>query len=232
MIRSVLIAAVVLLGLPFAGLAQPGMPDTFNYDPEVIELINSAKQLMSEGDYEGANKQFRLALATKKTLPTDMSYFFAETLFIINQFQNSKNFVDKYINLAGKGGDYYDEAIRLQSLLNDRFSEIRDCQLCNLSGYRFVTCDNCQGLGQSTEVCYHCKGHGLTTCPKCTGMGVLISANALGQRQYESCPLCDSKGYLACTVCHGDKTLSGTCTVCLGTGQEVSSQICNHIETP
>ena len=232
MIKRILVTTLFFSSICFSGIAQPGMPDTFIYDPDVVALISSAKELMSEGDYEGANKMFRRALATKKTLPTDMSYFFAETLFIINQFQNSKNFIDKYLKLAGQGGDYYDEALKLQTLLTDRFNEIRDCELCNLSGYRFVTCDNCHGEGESTEVCYQCKGHGLTTCPKCTGMGVLISFNSLGQRQYESCSLCESKGYVVCTVCHGEKTLSGTCTVCLGTGHKVSSQICNHQDTP
>lgn len=225
----VLVIGLFLAGLQFT-VAQSSAPQVFNYDPEVLDLIEQAKEYMASEDYEAANAMFRKALATKKTLPTEMSYFFAETLFVINQFQNSKNFVDKYLELAGKAGDYYDEAIALQQLLNERFDQIRTCNLCNLSGYRYVPCDNCGGLGKSTEACYQCKGHGLTTCNKCFGKGVLITLNALGQKIYGSCDLCDSKGYLECSLCHGEKTLSGACTVCLGAGKKVSSQICNHQE--
>jgi tetratricopeptide (TPR) repeat protein len=208
--------------------AQIDAPEPFIYDPAVLELIATAKKQMSAGDYEQANKTFRKALATNKTLPTEMSYLFAETLFVINQYQNSKNFVDKYLDLAGQGGDYYEKAVQLESMLEERFREIRECDYCNLSGYRYVECDNCGGTGKSVEICYNCKGNGVTTCPKCMGKGVLITYNSLGGRQYESCDLCDSKGYVTCPVCHGEKTLSGVCTVCLGTGKKVSSQICDH----
>jgi len=209
-------------------LAQTDMPQAFVYDPDVVELVATAKKQMEAGDYEAANKSFRKVLATNKTLPTEMSYLFAETLFVINQYQNSKNFVEKYLDLAGQGGDYYDKAIELNNMLDARFTEIRDCDFCNLSGYRYVVCDNCDGSGHSIEMCYNCKANGLTTCPKCTGNGVLISFNTFGERQYQSCSLCDSRGYIVCTVCHGEKNISGTCNVCLGTGQKVSSQICNH----
>ena len=230
MINKFFSLIIILFGAVSISWSQPNTPPVFNYDPEVLELIAQAKEHMSNEEYEQANSLFRRALATKKTLPTEMSYLFAETLFVINQFQNSKNFVDKYIELAGQGGDYYEEAIKLQELLNGRFDQIRTCNLCNLSGYRYVTCDNCQGIGKTTEACYQCKGHGLTTCHKCIGKGVLITLNSLGQRKYESCDLCDSKGYLECNLCHGEKTLSGACSVCLGAGQKVSSQICNHVE--
>lgn len=209
-------------------MAQSTMPQPFIYDPDVLVLMEAAKKQMQEGNYEEANKTFRKVLATNRTLPTEMSYLFAETLFVINQYQNSKNFVNKYIDLAGKGGDYYDKAIDLRNMLDDRFNEIRNCDYCNLSGYRYVVCDNCDGAGHSIEVCYQCKANGLTTCPKCIGNGVLISLNTFGDRQYESCDRCDSRGYIICTVCNGDKHLSGTCNVCLGSGQKVSSQICNH----
>jgi DnaJ-class molecular chaperone len=164
-------------------------------------------------------------------LPTSLSYFFAETLYVIHQNQNAKNFIEKYIELAGQGGDYYADALRLQELIKIQFDEIKDCEYCNLSGYRYVVCDNCNGLGQTVEVCYNCNSHGLTMCPKCIGRGVLITANQLGSPTYSSCDMCDSKGYITCPVCHGTGELSGRCNVCLGTGQKVSKTICNHQDT-
>lgn len=219
-----------LLGLSFSTLAQAELPQKIRYDQDVIDLMNKAKAEMKAEDYTAANKTFRKALATRKILPTNLSYLFAETLYIIHQYQNSLNFVDKYIDLAGQGGDYYDKAIELKGLLQAEFDKIKNCEYCNLSGYRYVLCDNCKGIGQTTETCYNCKGSGATVCPKCMGEGVYITFNSFSGKQYQACEICEGKGYSTCHICEGDKILSGTCSVCLGTKQKVSSTLCNHIE--
>ncbi len=219
------------------GLVRPLLVQSQNihlpsqFDAKVITLVDEAKQLMEQGDYEGANRSFRKSLATKKVLPTSMSYFFAETLYVIHQNQNAKNFVVKYIELAGKGGDYYDDAIRLEKLIDVQFEEIKNCEYCNLSGYRYVICDNCNGLGVTVDICYNCNGHGLIMCPKCFGKGVIITTNAFGELLYTPCDLCESKGYIIDPVCNGTGELSGRCNVCLGTGKKVSNIICNHQPT-
>ena len=210
---------------------SPTIPPAPQFDRDVVALVDQAKAQMDQGDYEGANKTFRKALATKRVLPTSMSYFFAETLFVIHQNQNAKNFVEKYIQLAGRGGDYYDKAIRLKNLIDSQFEEIKDCEYCNLSGYRYIECDNCNGLGHTVEICYNCHGNGLIMCPKCIGRGVLITMTSFGEPIYSSCDLCNSKGYITCNICNGEKELSGRCNVCLGTGKKVSKIICNHNPT-
>ena len=212
-------------------LAQaPLIPPPQQFDDDIVALLDQAKSQMGQGDYEGANKSFRKALATKKVLPTSMSYFFAETLYVIHQNQNAKNFVEKYLELAGQGGDYYAKAVRLKVLIDNQFEEIKACEYCNLSGYRYTECNNCNGLGHTVEVCYKCYGNGLTMCPKCIGRGVLILSNQFGDPIYSSCDMCDSKGYITCPVCNGTKEISGRCNVCLGTGNKVSKTICNHQE--
>ena len=210
-------------------LAQTSqMPPFKQYDPDVVALIDKAKTQMTLGDFDDANNTFRKALATKKVLPASMSYFFAETLFVIHQNQNARNFVEKYIELVGQGGDYYDKAVNLKSLIDAQFQEIKNCEHCNLSGYRYIVCDNCNALGHTVETCHTCRGNGLLMCPKCVGRGVLISANAFQEKKYSSCDLCNSKGYITCTTCNGTKELSGRCNICLGTGKKVSKTICNH----
>lgn len=210
-------------------LAQsPRILPPAQFDADIVALVDKAKAQMDEGDYEGANKTFRKALASKRVLPSSLSYYFAETLYVIHQNQNAKNFVEKYIELAGKGGDHYDDAIRLKELIDKQFDEIKECDYCNLSGYRYIECDNCNGLGHTVEVCYNCHGNGLTMCPKCIGRGVLITSNQFGEQIYSSCNMCDSKGYIICPVCNGTEELSGRCNVCLGTSKKVSKTICNH----
>ena len=201
------------------------------FDPEVIALVEKAKAQMDAEDYEGANATFRKALATKKVLPTSMSYWFAKTLFVIHQNQNARNFVEKYIELAGRGGDYYDEAVSLRNLIDSQFEDIKNCNYCNLSGYRYIECDNCDGTGHTDDVCYNCRGNSPIMCKKCIGRGVIITTNAFGELIYSSCDQCSSKGYVTCPVCNGKEIISGRCNVCLGTGKKVSTIICNHQET-
>lgn len=198
------------------------------FDPEVEALITKARQQMADDDYEGANATFRRALATKKVLPTSMSYLFAKTLFVIHQNQNAKNFVEKYIDLAGQGGDYYEDAVRLLDLINAEFKAIEECQFCNLSGYRYTTCENCRGVGETIEDCYKCHGNSPIMCPKCIGRGVVITVTSFGEKIYTSCNRCESKGYIACPICNGEKEIKGRCSVCLGTGKKVSKEICTH----
>ncbi|MEN8250736.1 MAG: hypothetical protein ABFS32_17515, partial [Bacteroidota bacterium] len=148
----------------------------------------------------------------------------------IHQNQNARNFVEKYIELAGQGGDYYDDALTLKNMIDEQFEEIKSCEYCNLSGYRYKVCDNCNGLGHTVDVCYNCKGHGHLLCPNCIGNGVKITLNQFGEKMYSSCEICNSKGYIVCPVCSGEKEISGKCKICLGTGKEVSKTICNHQE--
>jgi hypothetical protein len=230
--KVVIIFIVLTSSLSSRLLAQsPLIPPAPQFDGDIIALVDKAKAQMEQGDYEGANKTFRRALATKRVLPTSMSYFFAETLYVIHQNQNAKNFIEKYLELAGQGGDYYTKALKLKELIDNQFTEIKECDYCNLSGYRYIECDNCNGLGHTVEECYKCYGNGLTMCPKCIGRGVLITSNRFGDPVYGSCDMCDSKGYIICPVCNGSEELSGRCNVCLGTGKKVSKVICNHQDT-
>jgi len=132
------------------------------------------------------------------------------------------------LGLAGQGGNYYEKAIELKGLLQAEFKKIKTCDYCNLSGYRYVSCYNCDGVGTTTETCHNCKGSGKTVCPKCLGEGVYITFNSFSGKQYIECDVCEGKGYIICPVCLGEKTLTGTCSVCLGTGKIASSTICNH----
>lgn len=230
--KKVIVLFLLLTVIGYEIHAQsPSIPPARQFDQEVVDLVDKAKSQMDAGDYEGANKTFRKALATKRVLPTSMSYFFAETLFVIHQNQNAKNFIEKYIQLAGRAGDYYEDAVRLKKLIDSQFEEIKACNYCNLSGYRYIECDNCNGLGHTVEICYNCHGNGLIMCPKCIGRGVLITQTSFGEPIYSSCDLCTSKGYISCNICNGEKELSGRCNVCLGTGEKVSKVICNHKHT-
>ena len=198
------------------------------YDQEVSKYYNEGIAYFNDGDYHAANAAFRNALATNMVLPTNLSYYFAETLYYIRQFQNSRNFVEKYINLAGYGGDFYEEAIHLRELIDGEFQKIKDCQRCNSFGYRLISCERCETTGVEVTECPECKGTGNTLCPKCTGKGVLITLDAFNQNHYETCDKCQGEGVIVCELCEGHKEITRTCSLCFGTGIRTSNAICNH----
>ena len=224
--KSIVVALVMacLVALPLHAQQNE------NVSPEVQAAVKEAKALMDAGKYEAANQTFRNILDSKQVIPSELCYYFAETLFMIGQYKNSENFAAKYIELTGKGGDYYKEVIDLQELLANRVDDILACQLCDRNGYRYENCHVCSSTGQLTSQCYYCKGNGLITCQTCLGEGVQIGNTQFGTKTYTTCQICQGNGKHTCPVCTGTKELTNNCYHCAGTGRESSADLCNHTE--
>ena len=197
-------------------------------DSMVEDMMETAIDQMNDGDYEEANITFRKILKLNKVLPDDLSYLFAETLYMVNQIHNSRNFLDKYIRLAGSNGKYYAQAMDLRHFLDDEYELILVCKLCDNRGYRLIPCDICEGEGAITNPCFYCRGVGISRCEVCTGEGVTTSLNSLGTLQYQTCGTCQGKGRTTCKECQGEKVLSDTCPACHGTHKKAGTEICEH----
>lgn len=183
---------------------------------------------MDEGNYEEANLSFRKLLAVQSVLPTEMCYYFAETLYQLHQYQNSKNFINKYLKLTGTTGPYYNKVLALDKLVDAKFEEIEACTFCDSKGYRFTACERCQGEGHLHQTCHYCKGQGRTACVACGGKGVKITENSFKEKEYKTCPVCHSDGVVTCAVCEGTKKEDIICSQCKGNGQLVTNKICDH----
>ncbi|MDH5366064.1 MAG: molecular chaperone DnaJ [Cyclobacteriaceae bacterium] len=207
----------------FSGVSQPSRT---NY--ELTEKMKQAIALMEIEDYTSANTIFRNILATEKVLPNNLSYHFALTLYHIKQYKNSSNFNKKYLNLTGKAGDYYTQSLQLEELLDQAFTEIRQCELCDINGYQLITCTFCQGEKNIIEACSKCRAVGIISCQKCKGEGVVITTDTFGENKYQTCDRCSGKGLHTCDLCEGKKQLNLVCNACLGTGKESSKSICTH----
>jgi DnaJ-class molecular chaperone len=194
----------------------------------VNQQMDVAQKQMTAGDYQAANKTFRKILALKTVLPHDLSYLFAETLFMVGQYENSNNFLERYFKLTGKAGNYTNQAEELELLLEIKLKEIRECQYCDIHGYRLKICSRCHGEKYVYEKCYYCNGHGKLICHVCLGEGVLIKKNDFSIDEYETCYNCEGTGIEICPVCKGEKILKQKCPVCLGTGYESTKIICDH----
>ena len=204
--------------------AQKNKPDV-----EAYELLEQAKSQMGKGDFQKANLIFRKMLKLNSVLPTEMSYLFAETLYKVGQYENSKNFLEKYHQLTDRGSDYYLLSLELEKQLDKEMHRISDCQLCNISGYVLTPCNVCHQSGKTIQDCSHCRGTGIVTCSVCVGSGVVITTNQFNEKEYRSCEKCSSKGFINCPVCEGRKQIESTCLACGGKGQQATDQLCDHL---
>lgn len=226
-LHKIILPALLAFILNFPAQAQD-----YEKERQVEQYMKEARSLMKRGQYEEANSVFRKILALKTVIPTNMCYLFAETLFMIGQYENSKNFLDKYDKLAGKAGDFSEQSVHLRSLLDDKLSVIKTCNLCDYRGYVYQQCNTCKGAGSFIQKCHYCKGKGLVQCNVCKGEGVAISKNKMGGNEYRSCTKCDSKGYANCHICDGSKEYEDYCRSCLGTAKLPGKTICKHEANP
>lgn len=191
-------------------------------------LLNQAINAMEMQDYQKANEYFRQIIQSNVPIPPEMPYLFAETLFHLGQYDNSQNFLNKYLDLNGFKGEHYKEAKDLQAKLQPKIDEIKSCQLCDRKGYRLVDCSTCDGSSHIKQDCRVCKGNGIVGCSRCAGKGLVTKKNVFNIVEYYDCERCDGNGRLTCVRCDGDKVEYGECQVCQGDGVTASDEICDH----
>ena len=215
--------------LLFLQLTQVSLAQTSgNSQKEARYLMEKAKEQMSLQDYQGANQSFREMLKLRTALPTEMCYFFANTLFMLGQYENSLRFAEKYEKLAGVGGEFYQDVRNLKDHLNEKMAVIRACNYCDSQGYVLQDCPYCEKQGLLQQTCSKCFGKKLVKCKSCEGEGVVIAKNHFGQSSYHTCTICDGRGIKECSFCEGSGKQAQDCLYCSGSGRTRTSAICKH----
>ena len=191
--------------------------------------MKGAKAALERNDYEAANTIFRNMIDSGQPLPEEMPYLFAETLFQLKQYDNSANFLNKYLELTGFTGSHYEGAQALHQRLETPLKEIIECQLCDRRGYRYKVCFTCEGKRQIEQDCNYCKAKGVVGCSRCSGSGMVTKMNIFKIVEYFECDRCAGKGRLTCPVCEGSLKEVSSCQTCNGSGKLSSEDICDHI---
>ncbi len=191
-------------------------------------LMNSALTEMQNGNYQQANNFFRQIIDSGLPIPQEMPYYFAETLFELNQFDNSANFLNKYLEINGFKGDNYELAKDLEKRLSEPLNAIKVCQLCDRRGYRHQTCFTCDGHKQLEQPCNYCKEKGVVGCSRCIGSGMVTKKNVFNIIEYFECEKCSGNGRYTCPTCEGSTKEVTSCRTCQGSGRLQSDKICDH----
>jgi tetratricopeptide (TPR) repeat protein len=220
---SILVFAFIFSSHSAFGQISPSLGKTDTW-------MKNAKAAMEQKDYKTANGLFRNLIDSGFPLPQEMPYLFAETLFELGQYDNSSNFLNKYLEISGFTGDHYEGAKELKKKLETPLNAIQICQLCDRRGYRYQTCFTCEGAKQIEQDCNYCKAKGVVGCSKCAGSGMITRVNIFKIPEYYECERCSGKGRLTCPVCDASKIEISTCKTCAGSGRLTSEHLCQHQE--
>lgn len=216
----IIVFAVLLPALSY-GQLKPNLGQT-------SRQMNAAIGAMEDGQYERANNIFREIIDSKVPLPSEMPFYFAETLFHLGQYDNAANFLDKYLEINGFKGDNYEAAKDLENKLIAPLQAIRTCSLCDRKGYRYQICTTCEGAKSMEQTCHVCKGKAIVGCSRCAGSGMLTKKNVFNIMEYFECERCSGKGRLTCPTCEGAKIIHSKCRTCNGSGTIGSDELCDH----
>lgn len=153
-------------------------------ESEILRRMDKGKDLMNTGRYDSAQVEFLFVLENMEKLPSEMAYFFGRNSFHTEKYKQSINWLNKYIQLKGTKGRYYESAIKYLQLSEDEYISIRRGQVKRLE----------DDLENSN---YDCGGLEKMLCPVCHGSGVVISAGTFDE-VYKTCPYSAGEGYLSC----------------------------------
>ncbi|MGY6560311.1 MAG: molecular chaperone DnaJ [Nitritalea sp.] len=218
----ILLASALFL-VPHAGQAQVRLGGSSSE-----RLLQQAELAMKAGRYERANDFFREIIDNNLSIPPEMPYLFAKTLFELGQYRNAESFLAKYKEVSGRKGLHYEEALALEQALLPPLQAIQDCQLCDSEGYRHAICERCDGAEEVEQDCGWCKGRGIVGCTDCMATGIIVRKNVFNIVEYHECGRCDASGRVTCPTCEGKKLVLSTCRVCAGKGMTPTEELCNH----
>lgn len=214
--------ALLFLLFSFQAFSQVNLGQTDRW-------MKGALAAMERKDYQTANSIFRNLIDSGLPLPDEMPYYFSETLFELWQFDNSNNFLNKYLELTGFNGQNYKGASQLKEKLKEPLAKIQSCQLCDRRGYRFHSCFTCEGKKQIEQTCSYCKSKGIVGCSRCGATGMIKKVNVFNIVEFFECERCAGKGRLTCPECEGSGKEISECKTCNGSGKLPSDALCDHL---
>jgi hypothetical protein len=147
--------------------------------------LDSAVELMGVEEYVAADIKFRYVLANIKSVPSDLTYYFGENSFHLGLHRQSIDWLNKYIQLKGTSGKFYDDAVMYlkkaeEGLITVKVGEAKQAT---------------EILSRDYDV--DCGPTGKVICPVCNGSTVVVKRSYLGET-YKTCTHCNKLGVLTC----------------------------------
>ena len=146
--------------------------------------VNLIEELIIKKDYYQADSLLKKIILNQKTVKSDITFLFGKNSYFINKYEQSINWLNKYLELKGEKGKFSDESIKFLELANAKniIQTNRDIEnvYVELFSYNYIPCNNDRKV-----------------CPICEGSSVMIIETEVS-KIYKTCPFSDNKGFLTC----------------------------------
>lgn len=151
----------------------------------IMQVLDSAVQLMEHGEYVTADKKLVYVLNNIKSVPSDLTFYFGKNSFHLERYKQSVDWLNKYIQLKGPSGQFYADAVATlkkaeEGLLKEKAKEAAKAE---------------QVMSTSYDI--DCGPSGKVICPVCKGTTVIIKKSYISD-SYQTCQYCDKHGNLTC----------------------------------
>jgi hypothetical protein len=147
--------------------------------------IDSIAQLIEVEEYEAAEKKILFVLKNVKSVPSDLTFYLGKTSYYLGKYKQSTDWLNKYIQLKGTGGQFSEEAIDIKKKAEGEL--LKEKQLESKQALQVF----------SKDFDIDCGPTGKVICPVCNGSTVIIKKSYFGNT-YKTCGYCHLKGTLEC----------------------------------
>lgn len=151
----------------------------------LMRELDSGVYFMDLGEYELADKKLKYVLENVKSVPSDLTFYFGKNSFYLKRNKQTIDWLNKYIQLKGTGGQHYAEATELltkaeEELLKEKAGQAQKAE---------------EVLSKNYDI--DCGPSGKVSCPVCKGDHVITKRGPFGD-EYRTCPYCNEHGILTC----------------------------------
>jgi tetratricopeptide (TPR) repeat protein len=152
---------------------------------EILREMDAAVALMENGQYEEADQKFRFVLQNIRAVPSDLTYYFGKNSFYLEDYKQSIDWLNKYIQLKGTSGQFYNDATTLLKKAEENYLKTRSQDVKKTE----------EVLSKNYDI--DCGPGGKAYCPVCKGDHVIVKKGPFGD-EFKTCPYCDDHGLLSC----------------------------------
>jgi hypothetical protein len=152
---------------------------------EIMRQMDSGVYYMDNGRYQFAEQKFKYVLDNLKSVPSELTYYFGKNSFYMLKFKQSIDWLNKYIQLKGTGGQHYSDALVMLQRAEAEYVKEKTTEK--------------QKAGEVLSTSYEidCGPTGKVSCPVCKGDHVIVKRGPF-ENSYQTCPYCDEHGMLNC----------------------------------
>ena len=146
--------------------------------------VKVIEDLILEQKYFLADSILKEKILNNNRVSSELTFLFGKNSFFLEKYEQSINWLNKYLELKGELGIFSDESIKFLELSNSKNlienSKNIENVYVELYSYNYIDCQNNRKV-----------------CPICKGTSVMIIETDVS-KIYKTCPFSDNKGFLTC----------------------------------